>query len=59
MYYVLNVTEELFLPGSRHTHAERKRLELSKVEEGTADPGRGPIDLDSGRVLISLPPAVG
>ncbi|TDC80441.1 DUF6191 domain-containing protein [Streptomyces hainanensis] len=55
--YVLNVIEALFLPGSRHTHDERRRQELTRDEEGDADQGRGPIDLDSGRVLITLPAA--
>ncbi|MFD0353872.1 DUF6191 domain-containing protein [Streptomyces sp. NPDC127110] len=44
--------EELFNPGRKHTHEEKKRLELSRTDVGDGDPGRGPIDLDSGRVLI-------
>lgn len=46
--------EELFNPGRKHTDDERKRLELSRVDVGDGDPGRGPIDLDSGQVLIRV-----
>ncbi|MEV7542144.1 DUF6191 domain-containing protein [Streptomyces sp. NPDC089915] len=49
--------EELFNPGRRHTDEEKKRLELSRTDVGDGDPGRGPIDLDSGSVLIR--PAAG
>ncbi|MEV6732442.1 DUF6191 domain-containing protein [Streptomyces sp. NPDC051364] len=42
--------EELFNPGRKHTDEEKKRLELSRTDVN--DPGRGPIDLDSGKVLI-------
>ncbi|MFB6614345.1 DUF6191 domain-containing protein [Streptomyces sp. NPDC085524] len=57
---VFNMIEELFNPGRRHTDEEKKRLELSRVDASDGDPGRGPIDLDSGKVLIRLeeePPA--
>ncbi|MFD8415403.1 MULTISPECIES: DUF6191 domain-containing protein [unclassified Streptomyces] len=46
--------EELFNPGRRHTDEERKRLELSRTDVNDGDPGRGPIDLDSGKVLIRV-----
>jgi len=49
---MFNLVEELFNPGRRHTNDERRRLENTRVEEGSNDPGRGPIDLASGRVLI-------
>lgn len=57
---VFNMIEELFNPGRKHTDEEKKRLELSRVDAHDGDPGRGPIDLDSGTVLIRLgehPPA--
>ncbi|MEV7618106.1 DUF6191 domain-containing protein [Streptomyces sp. NPDC089799] len=57
---VFNMIEELFNPGRRHTDEERNRLELSRVDANDGDPGRGPIDLDSGSVRIRLadaPPA--
>lgn len=44
--------DELFAPGREHTQDERNRLELTREEAGDSDPGRGPIDLDSGRVVI-------
>ncbi|MFE2167534.1 DUF6191 domain-containing protein [Streptomyces sp. NPDC059447] len=46
--------EELFGPSRRHTDEEKKRLELSRVDINDGDPGRGPIDLESGKVLIRL-----
>ncbi|AXE27326.1 hypothetical protein C0216_06315 [Streptomyces globosus] len=49
---MFNLIEELFNPGRRHTDEERKRLELSRTDVTDGDPGRGPIDLESGRVLI-------
>ncbi|MFD8635286.1 DUF6191 domain-containing protein [Streptomyces sp. NPDC059533] len=51
---VFNMIEELFGPSRRHTDEEKKRLELSRVDINDGDPGRGPIDLESGRVLIRL-----
>jgi hypothetical protein len=52
---MFNVFEELFAPGRKHTHDEEKRLELSREEVGDSDPGRGPIDLASGKAVIRLP----
>lgn len=49
---MFNLVEELFSPGRRHADDERRRLEHTRVEEGSQDPGRGPIDLSSGQVLI-------
>ncbi|GAA3043725.1 hypothetical protein FHS39_000144 [Streptomyces olivoverticillatus] len=49
---MFNVIEELFAPGREHTEEERNRLELCRDETGDADPGKGPIDLDSGHVVI-------
>ncbi|MGI5136756.1 MULTISPECIES: DUF6191 domain-containing protein [unclassified Streptomyces] len=46
--------EELFAPSRKHTHDERQRLELTRVDVTDGDPGRGPIDLASGRVVIRL-----
>ncbi|WP_329401705.1 DUF6191 domain-containing protein [Streptomyces melanogenes] len=47
---------ELFQPGKRHAEEEKRRLEITLDETGDADPGRGPIDLSSGIVLIRVPP---
>lgn len=52
---MFNLIEELFSPSRRHTDDERRRLEHTRVEEGSNDPGHGPIDLSSGRVLIRPP----
>ncbi|WP_243878895.1 DUF6191 domain-containing protein [Streptomyces sp. KS 21] len=49
---MFNMIEELFNPGRKHTDDEKKRLELSRTDVSDGDPGRGPIDLDSGKVLI-------
>ena len=52
---MFNMFEELFAPGRKHTNDERKRLELSRVDLNDGDPGRGPIDLSSGKVVVRLP----
>ncbi|WP_405488536.1 DUF6191 domain-containing protein [Streptomyces sp. NBC_00096] len=49
---MFNMIEELFSPGRKHTDDEKKRLELSRIDVNDGDPGKGPIDLESGRVLI-------
>ncbi|MEU1470121.1 DUF6191 domain-containing protein [Streptomyces sp. NPDC005761] len=49
---VFNFFEELFAPGRRHAAEEQKRLELTRVDLGVADPARGPIDLTSGKVVV-------
>ncbi|MGW6686092.1 DUF6191 domain-containing protein [Streptomyces sp. NPDC054961] len=57
---MFNMIEELFSPGRKHTDDEKKRLELSRTDVSDNDPGKGPIDLDSGKVLIRAreePPA--
>ncbi|MFF4189149.1 DUF6191 domain-containing protein [Streptomyces sp. NPDC001691] len=51
--------DELFAPGRRHTEEERRRQEITLDEVGDSDPGRGPIDLASGSVVIRLPQAGG
>lgn len=52
---MFNMFEELFAPGRKHTSDERKRLELTRVDLNDGDPGRGPIDLSSGKVVVRLP----
>ncbi|WNF29770.1 DUF6191 domain-containing protein [Streptomyces sp. C11-1] len=52
---MFNFFEELFAPGRRHAADEQKRLELSRVDFGVGDPGRGPIDLSSGKVTVRAP----
>jgi|1185.fasta_scaffold1442761_1 hypothetical protein len=49
---MFNMFEELFAPGRKHTHDEQKRLELTREDVGDGDPGRGPIDLTSGKVVV-------
>ncbi|MBT2451675.1 hypothetical protein J7F03_32375 [Streptomyces sp. ISL-43] len=49
---MFNMIEELFSPGRKHADDEKKRLELSRIDVNDGDPGKGPIDLDSGKVLI-------
>lgn len=55
MQPVFNFFEELFAPGRKHTADEQKRLELTRVDLGVGDPGRGPIDLTSGKVVVRAP----
>ncbi|WTN78288.1 DUF6191 domain-containing protein [Streptomyces sp. NBC_00624] len=52
---MFNFFEELFAPGRKHAAEEQKRLELSRVDLGVGDPGRGPIDLASGKVTVRRP----
>ncbi|MFJ8085974.1 DUF6191 domain-containing protein [Streptomyces sp. NPDC096205] len=52
---MFNAFEELFAPGRKHTRDEQKRLELSREDVGDNDPGRGPIDLASGKVVVRAP----
>ncbi|MGW1160625.1 DUF6191 domain-containing protein [Streptomyces sp. NPDC002519] len=47
--------DELFAPGRKHTHDENRRLELSRLDVSNGDPGTGPIDLASGKVVIRVP----
>ncbi|MFE6667151.1 DUF6191 domain-containing protein [Streptomyces sp. NPDC057697] len=49
---MFNFFEELFAPGRKHASDEQKRLELTRVDLGVGDPGRGPIDLSSGKVVV-------
>ncbi|MEU6015328.1 DUF6191 domain-containing protein [Streptomyces sp. NPDC047515] len=49
---MFNFFEELFAPGRKHAAEEQKRLELTRVDLGIGDPGRGPIDLASGKVIV-------
>ncbi|MFF4661287.1 DUF6191 domain-containing protein [Streptomyces sp. NPDC001381] len=52
---MFNAFEELFSPGRKHTRDEQNRLELTREDVGDGDPGRGPIDLSSGKVVVRLP----
>ena len=54
---MFNMFEELFSPGRKHTQDEANRLELTRVDVADGDPGRGPIDLESGKVVVRLPEA--
>jgi Family of unknown function (DUF6191) len=48
---------DLFSPGQRHRVDEQERLEHTREVEGLGEPGRGPVDLNSGVVLIKASPA--
>ena len=52
---MFNAFEELFAPGRKHTRDEQNRLELTREDVGDNDPGRGPIDLASGKVVVRPP----
>ncbi|MFG3282945.1 DUF6191 domain-containing protein [Streptomyces sp. NPDC048111] len=47
--------DEIFAPARRHTEEERRRQEITLDEVGDSDPGRGPIDLAGGSVVIRVP----
>ena len=49
---MFNAFEELFAPGRKHQRDEQNRLELTREDVGDGDPGRGPIDLASGKVVV-------
>ncbi|MDX3383075.1 DUF6191 domain-containing protein [Streptomyces niveiscabiei] len=51
---MFNAFEELFSPGRKHTQDEQNRLELTREDVGDGDPGRGPIDLSSGKVTVRV-----
>ena len=51
---MFNAFEELFAPSRKHTRDEQNRLELTREDVGDNDPGRGPIDLASGKAVIRL-----
>ncbi|MEO3749757.1 DUF6191 domain-containing protein [Streptomyces sp. B6B3] len=47
-----SLIEALFHPSAEHREEERRRLEHGRVDDDSQDPGSGPVDLDSGRVVI-------
>ncbi|MER6051464.1 DUF6191 domain-containing protein [Streptomyces sp. NPDC001793] len=49
---MFNVVEELFAPGRKHADEERERMTLVVDDVGDGDPGKGPIDLASGVVVV-------
>ncbi|AWN29669.1 MULTISPECIES: DUF6191 domain-containing protein [unclassified Streptomyces] len=52
---MFNIAEELFAPGRKHTDEERQKMSLVVDDVGDGDPGRGPIDLSSGTVVVRTP----
>lgn len=54
-----SLIEALFRPGVYHAEEERWRLAFDRVDAGNSDPGAGPVDLDSGRVVIAVGPLPG
>lgn len=51
-FYGVSIFFELFSPGNKFRDEELKRLENTRVVDGVSEPGTGPIDLTSGKVLI-------
>jgi hypothetical protein len=49
---------DLFSPGQRHRVDEQERLEHTREVESPSEPGRGPIDLSAGVVVIKPQAAV-
>lgn len=52
---MLDALQQLFAPGAQHTDDEKQRLDHTRVVDGDHGPGKGPIDLDSGTVLLFAP----
>jgi hypothetical protein len=61
---MLDMAQELFNPNAKHTEDERQRLEHTRVVDGDHGAGCGPINLESGTVVVVpseemvLPPRV-
>lgn len=53
---MLDALQQLFAPGTQHTNDEKQRLDHTRVVEGDHDPGKGPIDLDSGAAVLLFAP---
>ncbi|MEU8786917.1 DUF6191 domain-containing protein [Streptomyces sp. NPDC048637] len=53
---MFNIAEELFAPGRKHTDEERQKMSLVVDDVGDGDPGKGPIDLSSGTVVVRTAP---
>lgn len=51
----MSIFFDLFNPNNRHRTEELRRLENTREDESPGEPGRGPIDLSSGTVLIRVP----
>ena len=51
----MSIFFDLFNPNNRHRTEELRRLENTREDESPGEPGRGPIDLNSGMVLIRVP----
>ncbi|WP_327688266.1 DUF6191 domain-containing protein [Streptomyces tubercidicus] len=56
---MFNIAEELFAPGGKHTDEERQKMSLVVDDVGDGDPGKGPIDLSSGTVVVRAAPTQG
>ncbi|MFG2529962.1 DUF6191 domain-containing protein [Streptomyces sp. NPDC048516] len=52
---MFNIAEELFAPGRKHTDEERQKMSLVVDDVGDGDPGKGPVDLSSGTVVVRAP----
>lgn len=47
---------EIFNPGARHVREQRDAEKMLFIDTRTAGSGPAPLDLDSGKVTIQLPP---
>lgn len=54
-FYEVSIFFDLFNPNNRHRTEELRRLENTREDESPGEPGRGPIDLNSGMVMIRVP----
>ncbi|QPP06410.1 hypothetical protein G4Z16_08370 [Streptomyces bathyalis] len=50
----MDIAGDIFLPSQQHARHEQQRLEHTLVVEGTHEPGCGPVDLGSGKIVIAL-----
>ena len=52
---MVSIFFDLFNPNNRHRTEELRRLENTREDDAQGEPGRGPIDLNSGTVRIRVP----
>ncbi|SCK34671.1 DUF6191 domain-containing protein [Streptomyces sp. WMMB 322] len=50
----MDIAGSIFHPSQQHAQHEQQRLAHTYVVEGTHEPGCGPVDLGSGRIVIAL-----
>ncbi|MGH3311855.1 MAG: DUF6191 domain-containing protein [Streptomyces sp.] len=50
----MDIAGNIFLPSQQHAEQERHRLEHTYIVDGSHQPGCGPVDFGSGKIVIAL-----